>query len=46
MGDEDGYVIRVRGLPWSATSSEVQNFFAGKFLGGIFISLLHCNNVS
>lgn len=26
--DEEGYVLRVRGLPWSATPEEVLQFFA------------------
>lgn len=35
MGDqggdaEDGYVVRVRGLPWSASHEEVVEFFQGE----------------
>jgi len=30
MGDEDeGFVVRVRGLPWSASHEEVKNFLEG-----------------
>ena len=30
MGDEcDGNVVRVRGLPWSATQEEIADFFPG-----------------
>ncbi|XP_072051255.1 heterogeneous nuclear ribonucleoprotein F-like isoform X2 [Amphiura filiformis] len=29
MGDEDGFVVRARGLPWSCTPQEVQDFFKG-----------------
>lgn len=28
-GDE-GYVVRIRGLPWSCTQEEVASFFSGK----------------
>lgn len=27
----DGYVVKVRGLPWSCSADEVQRFFSGKF---------------
>lgn len=29
MADE-GYVVRIRGLPWSCSVDEVQRFFSGK----------------
>ena len=29
MNDE-GYVVRIRGLPWSCTQEEVASFFSGK----------------
>lgn len=32
IGDEDGCVVRLRGLPWSATESEVVKFFGGKLM--------------
>lgn len=28
-GESDGYVIRVRGLPWSSAAEEVLRFFSG-----------------
>lgn len=30
MADE-GYVVRIRGLPWSCSVDEVQRFFSGKY---------------
>lgn len=30
MADGEGYVVRVRGLPWSCSVDEVQRFFSGK----------------
>lgn len=30
MADGEGFVVRVRGLPWSCSSDEVQRFFSGK----------------
>ncbi|XP_041485090.1 heterogeneous nuclear ribonucleoprotein H3-like isoform X2 [Lytechinus variegatus] len=29
MAEDDGYVIRARGLPWSTTAAEVMDFFEG-----------------
>ncbi len=29
MAEEDGCVVRVRGLPWSASQDEVANFLSG-----------------
>lgn len=26
----EGYVVKVRGLPWSCSTEEVQRFFSGK----------------
>ncbi|XP_072165119.1 heterogeneous nuclear ribonucleoprotein H2-like [Diadema setosum] len=35
MSDDDGYVVRARGLPWSTTAEEVVNFFGDcNILGG------------
>lgn len=33
MADE-GYVVRIRGLPWSCSVDEVQRFFSGMYVGG------------
>lgn len=30
MADGEGFVARVRGLPWSCSVDEVQRFFSGK----------------
>lgn len=30
MADGEGFVVRVRGLPWSCSVDEVQRFFSGK----------------
>lgn len=27
----EGYVVKVRGLPWSCSTEEVQRFFSGKW---------------
>lgn len=27
--NEEGYVVRIRGLPWSCTQEEVASFFSG-----------------
>lgn len=35
MADE-GYVVRIRGLPWSCSVDEVQRFFSGKHFYVIF----------
>lgn len=32
MSDE-GYVVRIRGLPWSCSVDEVQRFFSGMYTG-------------
>ena len=29
MEDEDGYIIRIRGLPWSASHEEIMSFLEG-----------------
>jgi len=31
----EGYVVKVRGLPWSCSTEEVQRFFSGKHNGGM-----------
>lgn len=28
--NEEGYVVRIRGLPWSCTQEEVASFFSGE----------------
>lgn len=28
--NDEGYVVRIRGLPWSCTQEEVAGFFAGE----------------
>lgn len=28
--NDEGYVVRIRGLPWSCTQEEVASFFSGK----------------
>lgn len=28
--NDEGYVVRIRGLPWSCTQEEVAGFFSGK----------------
>lgn len=28
--NDDGYVVRIRGLPWSCTQEEVAGFFSGE----------------
>lgn len=30
MAEDDGFVVRVRGLPWSCSVDEVARFFSGK----------------
>ena len=39
MGDE-GFVVRLRGLPWSTTIEEVETFFKGIYLFLIFFVFL------
>ena len=35
--EESGFVIRIRGLPWSATQDDVANFLQGSYGFGRFI---------
>lgn len=28
--NDEGYVVRIRGLPWSCTQEEVASFFSGE----------------
>lgn len=28
--NDEGYVVRIRGLPWSCTQEEVASFFSGR----------------
>lgn len=30
--NDEGYVVRIRGLPWSCTQEEVASFFSGRNL--------------
>lgn len=30
MAEDEGFVVRVRGLPWSCSVDEVARFFSGK----------------
>lgn len=34
--NEEGYVVRIRGLPWSCTQEEVASFFSGENTQYIF----------
>lgn len=45
MSDDDGCVCRLRGLPWSATSEDVTNFFESKYFMPGFFSLILINYI-
>lgn len=35
--DDEGFVIRIRGLPWSSTKEEILKFFSSMWLFSILI---------
>jgi hypothetical protein len=45
-GDHDeGCIVRIRGLPWSASHDEVANFLEGRFVCFYFIFLALLQNL-
>ena len=39
---EDGFIVRARGLPWSATAEDIVTFFSGEYL--VFFSAERSRN--
>ncbi len=45
MAEDDGCVVRIRGLPWSASHDEVASFLDGKTRRGLLVEFLAMLNI-